>query len=236
MNWGIAKPSAKATLSATAPDSETIASFASGDSPGYTVGGSPATIAYVTGADGTATGATQLTPGVASGITFGQLYRTFASDQDFLNVDGTDGSDQDVFDITIKMSDPSHVKYIGLAFDLDATPSTTKFTDRYTFVFYPKQGVTVDVRDPAAESENVYQANVTSSLDPVEPMDRPRESTPAEVKAIIGEGKASVSGTPAAPGVPPASQWVHFACTRGQFTRTGTTTGRDWSTVTQVAI
>jgi hypothetical protein len=45
-----------------------------------------------------------------------------------------------------------------------------------------------------------------------------------------------VSGTPAAPGVPPASQWVHFACTRGQFTRTGTTTGRDWDTVTQVAI
>ena len=236
MNWGIAKPTAAATLAALAPDSITIASFAQADSPSYSVGSSPGTLAYVAGEDGTAAEAVQLTPGTASGVTFVQVYRTFAADQDFQDVDGEGGSDYDIFDIAVKMEDPSHIKYIGIAFDLDATPLTTGYTDRYSFVFYPKQGVAVEVRDPKLESDTVYEADVASSLDPVDPKDKPRESTPAEVKAIINETSGQAAQSPASVALPPPGQWIHFAVARNQFTRSGTTSGRDWSTVTQVAI
>jgi len=239
LNWGIPKPSAAATLSATAPSSLSLASFAQADSPAYSTGASPATLAYVTGADGTASGAAELTPGIANAVTFAQIYRTFASDQDFLDIGGLGGSDQDIFDITVRMEDPGHVKFITLLFRLDdpaVVPGAGGVEDQYQFVFYPKTGQVVEARDPVAEGQTVYEANITSSLSPVDPKDKPRENTPAEVKEIIAAtgGQSTVAdGTVT---TPPAGEWVHFSVARGQFSRLGTTTGRDWSTVTQIAL
>lgn len=66
MNWGIAKP-AVPTLSAVTPASTSVCPFDADDSPGYTT--DVGTLAFVTGSDGVADDALQITPQAYNGIT-----------------------------------------------------------------------------------------------------------------------------------------------------------------------
>lgn len=240
LEWGIAKPTTKPTVTAVTPTSLALAPFDQADNPNYTTSNT-APFSFVPDAAGTAASAVEVTPITINRgrTTYFNIYRQFATDQDFQDIDGTGGSDNDIFDLTIKMEDPDHVQRIELAFDLDTTPSTQAYTDRYYFVFYPKEGQKVVVRDPEEESSSVYDANVSSSLDPVDPKDKPRENTPREVKNTIeevGADRAKEAEGTAGGGTPPPDTWIHLSLTRSQFKRIGSTAGRDWSTVTQIAI
>lgn len=247
MNWGIAKPTSAPTLTAVTPSSVDVAPFDNADSPGYTVSvaeGVNYTPVFVTGSDGTASGALEVTPVTYNRQTGINVFRFFGDGkstdpQDFQDIDGSGGSDQDIFDIAIKMEDPEHIKYIQIGFNMVDTTDGNKF-DRYAFYIYPKEGTSVQVKDTKLEGQNVYETNLISSLNPVAPKDKPRESTPAEVKATLAEvgsnNTQSGSSSSTTTDKPPANEWVHFSWTRSQFTRVGTQIDQDWSEIDSISI
>jgi len=243
MEWGIAKPSAAATLSAVAPKSTDLITCATGEAgviygPLYSQTLTSTTQVeakreFVDDQDDVASQASRITPGRIWDINYGFLTRGLGTDTDLFNIDGNVGSDQDIFEVWVKIEDPKHVKEISLRVDCGEIGDTT--SDYYRAKFYPKQPIQSVVRDSEADGANAYEEKVVGSLDPIEPKDKPRVQTPEQVKNkvnAVGDSKTpSISD-----GTPPINEWFRIATTRNQFVRTGTTNGRDWETCTQVNI
>lgn len=234
MNWSIPKPSAVATLSAVTPTSTDIVTFASGETGidlGPTLTDNPSRLpvrTYVDDENGNASQASKLVPGRLGDIDLAIITKTFGSDQDF------SGYDNDIFDIAVKLDDPSHCREIILGFFCGDAASGNVADKIFSFTFKPKSSIPVPVRDVAAEGASAYDAKVTTSLEPVLPKDKPRINTPQAVGTIL----ESVSGNETASGgsTPPANEWVHYSVTRAQFEEVGNATGRGWDTVKIVSM
>jgi hypothetical protein len=242
MNWGIAKPSAPATLSAITPESEDVITCATGE-PIVTY--HPQTgdaevycqASFVPDETSVADQATRIIPGRISGYNYCAIKKMFVSDTDFYNLGGNVGSDQDVFDIAVKFDDPKHVRELKMRVDVGSGVGGTVdyAATRYEYIFYPQSPIASLVRDAKNDGANAYDAKIRLSLDPIVPKDRPRVNTPEVVKnqiASVGVDKVPVNTG----GVPTADVWMHLAITRGQFYRLGSEVGRDWSTVRQVVL
>lgn len=248
LSWGIPKPNAAATLSAIAPESDDLITCASGESgvfyqpnTGYPPGSGiaaekQAEISYVPDEAGSANQATRVIPGRVSGTNYVAIVKLFATDQDFFDLNGNAGSDQDVFDIAVKFDDPKHVRELKFRLDVGSGTGGVDYAQtRYEYIFYPQQPIASLVRDAKSDGANAYEEKISISLDPIDPKDKPRINTPEEVKAqvvSVGVGNVPVNSS----GLPPAGQWIHLAINRGRFYRLGNEVGRDWSTVRQVVI
>lgn len=241
LSWGIPKPSAVATLSANAASSTSIITFATGEANvtyGPLVSSYPDTTtdairAFVNDENGNANQATSLIPGRIYGINYGFVTKGYASDTDLYDVGAYTGSDQDVFDIAVKFEDPTSVRKFQIRVDVGSGTNPT--LTNYSFDFDIKNGVDQYVRDTQVDGANAYEEKVQSSLDPIDPKDKPRVNTPEQVKNIIANvgntSSASVGVTTPSPGT-----WMHFSIARGQFKKTGGESGRSWETVKQVSI
>lgn len=228
MEWSIAKPSAAATLTAVAPTSTNLITFASGETGiTYEPDALDHATTYVmlhtftTDSAGSSNQATRVWPGRSFDITVAEITRTLSPAQDL------SGYDADIFDISVLMDDPKHVKYIELEF--------VSTTGQLSYKFYPKSGVSVPVRDVKSESALAYDAKVTTILDPVEPKDKPRVTTAPAVQTIIGSvGSSQVPQSGASE--PPAGQWIHLSVARAQFEVVRGGTDKVWETVNKIRV
>lgn len=227
-NWGIAAPTIAPTLSASAATSSTICSFASGESPAPTT--NEGTSSFVTGYDGVASNATQLVPSAAGRFSISKL---FATDQDFLNFKGTAGSDTDLFDMFIWMSEPTKVKAITVMFGLNTTTDPYQ-QDYYAFEFDITKGITNQVKDHTSYSSQAYSkytAQLGAALTPSKTTNLRTPEEVANVIARLGALKVGAVSRERRDSLAASPAWAHLSVTRGQFHRVGGTAARDWSTV-----
>lgn len=232
-NWGLAKPTAAPTATASALNIVTIATCNSGESPGFVV--NEGVQAQDTGFDGTANGAVKLTPIASSGRA--STTKTFASDQDLLTFSGTLGGDDDLFDILVYLSEPEKTDTITVMIGM-GTGGDAFQTDYYYFDFKIKNPSVVDLKTSS-------QSKVTSAVslsaanlqiaDPSAARTHPKgaEATYNIIKSNQDrqtrrrERKDAQAASPA---------WTHFSVPRGQFNRVGGTSGRDWRTIRAIKV
>lgn len=228
-NWSIKAPEFPADVAAVPAITTEIASFNSAESPAFVI--NEGTASFITGADGvTANGAMQLTPDLGSGRA--SASKKFSSDQNFLNILGSQGGDTDLFDVFVWLQEPRKVDKITFMFGLGTGADPYK-DDYYYFDFPIRDSATVDVKDAkstAATAYGIYADRVQQILAPNEITN---VKTPEQVVSILRrlgrhagsrsrERKDSQEASPA---------WTHLSVTRGQFNRIGGTAGRDWQTV-----
>jgi hypothetical protein len=227
-NWGIPAPELAPTVSGANAYTTEIANFDSTESPAFTT--TEGTGAFITGYNGTANGALQLTVNSTNGRA--ATYKKWASDQDFQDISGALGGDTDLFDMYIALSDPDRTETITVMFGL-GTGSDPFLTDYFYFDFKIKDRITVDVKDAASSVPSVYGASAMEATESIRPEEVTNVKTPQEVQVVLQrlgrfagprsrERKDSVHGSPA---------WSHLAVTRGQFNRIGGTEGRGWKTI-----
>jgi len=75
-----------------------------------------------------------VTPGRNGGLTWFYVTKTWATDQDFYTINTTAGSDLDVFDIMVKLTDPTKIKAIQIGFGISADTDQPRKVG-YSFTF-----------------------------------------------------------------------------------------------------
>lgn len=224
-NWGIAAPGGRPLLAGIAAITKSAAGFDNVESPATAA--TEGSASFVADYAGTATSASQLTPNATTSR--GSLRRLWTTDQDFYDISGSLGSDTDLFDLYVKLEDPSRVDKITITFGCDDSSTEPFTTDRFDFTFDLRNSISVSLKDPKSEGYNSYEAAVQAILSAVQPTAISSVQTPAQVKNTL-----SSVGNSAAPktGVrPDPDAWFHLSVTRGQFKRMGATTGRGWNTI-----
>lgn len=227
--WPLAKPESAPTLAGTASITSTVALFSGSDAS--TSDETPATAPVegtrVFGPSPAGTFmASELTPAATSR---GDLQRLWTSDQDFFNIQDYDGSLTDVFDMWVKFEDPYRVSKVTVVFGVGDSSTVPFDTDRFEFVFDINKGDPIELKDPATEGADVYNAAIRGQLSPLDPQLLGNVSTPTSVKATI-DSVGSSSG-PKSKTRPDPNVWSHLSVTRGQFTRIGVSGSRGWNTV-----
>jgi hypothetical protein len=226
-NWPIAAPGLAPTLTAANATTATVATFNSAESPAFTV--TEGTSAFVTSAAGSANGALELT---ASSVGQASAYKKWASDQDFLNISGTIGGDTDIYDMYVALSNWDKVDTVTVMFGL-GTGTDPFLDDYYWFDWELRDKGTVDIKSAPASLPGVLESDAMSVASAIAPEDITQFKTADEIVAIknrLGkysgpksrERRDAVQSSPA---------WFHYSTTRAQFSRTGGTAGRDWTTV-----
>lgn len=228
-NWAIPGPSVAPTLSTTNATSSTVASFSSAESPAFVLN-EGTTTGFVTGADGVASGAIEMVPTSTGRFS---LTKTFASDNDFLNIGGSIGTDTDLFDMFIWLSMPTVVRRVTVMFGM-GTGSDPFIQDYYSFTFdIQKGGAATDVKNQKTYSASAYGKYVSQIQSVLSPEDITNVSTPEQVRSVIDRLNGLVGAVSKirndAQAASPA--WAHLSVTRGQFDRVGGTAGRDWTTI-----
>jgi len=128
-NWGIAKPSAKATFGVSEPDGATFASCDAGEVPAFEA--DDGTLSFVEGIDGEAEGAILLAANPDTGVAAATRYFGADNPQDFTRYDGGDtGIDEDIIQGYIRCSNPENLASVTFMFDVNSN-STTPFQDDY---------------------------------------------------------------------------------------------------------
>jgi hypothetical protein len=220
-NWGIAMTGGAPTIAAVAADGKTFASFDSGEAPAFSVGEDNGTGAtFATGEDGSANGAFVLQPNAATNRA--SITKTFAAATDFTAYDaGGVGTDNDLLQIWVYVTEPSDLLSVTLMIDVNPA-STNLFQDDY----YIHNFVPGDL-GPLGPTDTT---TLTPSL--------ANQGTPGA--RARGSAAASGSAIPRAdfsPAKPIANAgWSKLAVRRGDMTRTGSTSGKDWTTVHAVRL
>lgn len=220
--WGIAAPQYAPTVAAVTAATVEIASFASAESPAFTIDEGSAQ--FVTGADTTASGAMALTPNPLTGRA--SASKVFASDQNFFEIAGSDGADTDLFDMYVYMEEPRKVDRITVMLGLGT--GADPYIDDY---FYGSWDI--DQVASVKTIENAVAGAVKAAHDLRLSTPNLFEVTKArstkDAKAVI-ETIADRAGSVTQLRLD-AAQWTHLSMARGQFKRVGSTSGRGWNTV-----
>ena len=240
-NWPIAAPSLAATLSGSSVSSTIFFNFAStGDTA--VPSGATATIttpegtsADAAGYAGTANTAKELTPAAASGRA--SICKIFTADQDCFNILSKAGGDTDLIDLYVWLEEPRKVNAITIMFGL-GTGTDPFIDDYYSFEYNVRDAHTVDIKDAASLGAGAYAKAASKSQDAISPEDVTKTKTPTEAASILKRlgryaGSRSMARADAAQASP---AWTHFTVTRGQCSRVGSTSGRDWETVRGIKI
>lgn len=226
-NWNIAAPEFAPAVSAANATTVTVATFASGETPAFTV--TEGTSAFVTGADGTGSGALQLTVDSAGQAS---AYKTLSADTNYMDIAGTIGGDTDIFDMYCALSDWSKVDSVTVMFGLNTGSDPFK-DDYYYFDWQIRDKKDVDLRHTAAAASGVLKQIAESVVQAIDPVSMTQVKTPAEIQRE--KVKRQGYGTPTSRFRRDAAQaspaWFHASTTRAQFKRVGVTGGRDWTTV-----
>jgi hypothetical protein len=132
-NWGITAPASAPTVSAQSASTTTVATFANGESPGFTASEGTISGTYPTGEDGTATGALELTPSATTGR--GTITKVFSSDTDLGTIGGTAESGADLFDLAVYFAEPEKVQRVTVSFGFGEDAADYFNDGRYEFMF-----------------------------------------------------------------------------------------------------
>lgn len=220
-NWGIAMTGGAPTIAPVASDGKTFASFDSGEAPAFTVGednGAGAT--FATGEDGAANGAFVLHPSASTNR--GSITKTFAAPTDFTVYDsGGAGTDNDLLQIWVYVTEPSDLLSVTLMIDVNPS-STALFQDDY----YIHNFVPGDLGPLGPTDTTVLTPSLANQGTPGR---RARGNA-----AAIGSAIPRADFSPAKP-IGNAG-WSKLAVRRGDMTRTGSTSGKDWTTVHAVRL
>ena len=225
MEWGIPKPEGAVTLSAITAITKSAAAFDSTESP--TTNAIEGTSTATTNSAGTANAARILTPDPTTSRC--TITRLFTTDQDFLNISGSVGSETDLFDIMVKLQEPSRSQSFKVVFGADNSSTEPFTTDRFEFEFDLRNNSPVDIKDPKTDGFSAYDAAVQAQLDALDPSAITTVKTPTAVK--LGITNLGTVGSPKAAARPDAATWFHLSVTRGQFKRFGSTATRGWDTI-----
>lgn len=224
-NWGIRAPQAAPTLAAVNAITSSVAQFDTSESPAVTA--LEGTLTSTTDVGGNADSAKTMTPASSTGRCVAQ--RLWSSDQDFMDISGTQGSETDLFDISIKFENPRNVDKVKIIFGINNSSTIPFETDRFEFEFNIKDGLEITTIDPASQAASAYDAAVTGILNGINPADKTNTQTPSQIQA--SQAALSPATTSKVKPPPDGSVWGHLTVTRGQFERIGSTTGRSWKTV-----
>ncbi len=211
-NWGIAPMATAPVLSALAADSKVFASCASSESPILTV--NEGALAFQPDKAGTSNAACELTPDATTARA--TATKTFGAATDFTLYDaGQTGSDDDLIEMYVYITEPQFIDTITLMIDVnDGT-----FQEDYFFYEFVNGEPTSIVVDPGQFLDSDYSAE-GYSRDYILSQLENRSST----SAFRTDKPVSNAG------------WNHFSVPRGVFARVGGTTGKWWDTVKAVRI
>jgi hypothetical protein len=226
-NWPIPAPEFPATLTAVPAITTVVASFDQSESPALVI--NEGTSSFVTGYDGTTTGALRLVPASTGRAS---ASKTFVSDQNFMDFSGAVGGDTDLFDIFVWIEEPTRVDKITIMFGL-GTGADPFLNDYYYFDFSIRDPGTVDVKDSSSSAASAYSIIAERTRSVLTPNEITNVKSPEQVTAILKrlgrfagprsrERKDPQQNSPA---------WTHLSVTRGQFNRVGGTAGRNWETI-----
>ena len=238
-NWGIPAPTSKAAVVAVNAITAEIASFngsshGTPDSPAFVVNeGAGAEVDGYGASSPDSFGALQLTPSASPGPgSVSSATKKWTTDQDFQDIAGSTGTDTDLFDMRVAMTNPKKVDKIRVMFGLN-TGSDPFADDYFYFDFNIKERKEVDLKDPNVNAVAAYNAatdKLLSTLTASEITDvRSPEAAGRIVKRLTSLRGDKSAARDDSVGASPA--WGHFTVTRGQFKRAGKTSGRDWRTV-----
>lgn len=228
-NWGIAAPEFAVSLAAVNALTTSVATFDSAESP--TFAANEGTKTFVNDYAGTANAAMSLVPSASTGR--GSVSKIYSSDQDYLNVAGSQGGPTDLFDMRVWLQDPRKVDKVTIMFGL-GTGADPFVDDYFYFNFNIRNDGTADVKDSAAAAAAAYQTSTSKLLASLSPQEITNIRTPEAAGEIMKRLGGQFVG-PQTRERPDAQQnspaWGHFSVTRGQFIRVGHTPDRDWSTI-----
>lgn len=227
-NWGMSKPALPASLATATAITSIVASFASSESPAFVI--NEGTSSFVTGHDSVANGALRLVPNSGTGRT--SASKKFLSDQDFLNIGGTEGSETDLFDMFVWLEEPRKVDKITIMFGLGTGDDAYK-DDYYYFEFPIRNAQTVDVKDASSGAAAAYSLSTQKLQSVLTPEQITDVKTPEQVAVILKRlGRfAGPRSRERADSLEASPAWTHLSVQRGSFNRVGGTAGRNWKTV-----
>ncbi len=246
-NWGIDPPVTAPLVTATDPFQRIIATCDTGESPAFVANEGSITGTFPTGADGTANGSIEVTPDSTTGRA--TITKTFTSDQDCFNVAGLPGDDRDIFDILAWITEPEKLEKVTIMFGLGT--GSDPFQDDYywfDFNFGSVKASVVNLQDTGVISTAAATISATKppehirseqegTTPAVRPSPRDPALTPEEIADIVSDRQGEAEerrrerkDKASNPG------WTHYSCLRGQFNRTGASSGRNWTTVRSLKI
>lgn len=231
-DWEVAAPVKAPTLTAVAAVITEVGSF---NGSNHTTPESPAftqkegTMAFDDGYDGSTEGGISLLPDATGRAS---ATKKWSADQNHFDILGTAGGDTDLFDVRGYLEDPRVVDKVTVMFGL-GTGNDAFQDDYYYFDWNLRDKSETDVKDAASQSVQTYLASTQRLLMPLTPQEITGVKRPEDAQLIlkrIGKfaGSRSVERRDSSEASP---AWGHFTCTRGQFTRVGSTAGRNWKTV-----
>ena len=224
-NWGIAAPTIAPELAAVSAITSTVADFNTGESPALAA--LEGTLALTSDYAAAANQAQTLTPDAS--LSRGTLHKLWTSDQNFFSIAGVEGSESDLFDVYLKISDTRNIESIEVHFGVGDSSTVPFLTDRFEFKFDLTKTKSIPLKDFDSEGYGSYGQAVTKALSAIRPEDITGIKTPEQVKLIL----QSVGGVPSPTSAIPvdSTTWGHLTVSRGQFKRVGSTAARGWDTV-----
>lgn len=221
-NWGIAPPNGVPTVAPITADLKVFATGDSTESPAF-VADEGSIAGFVTGADGTANGAIEVTP--ATGTGRGSITKTFVAETDFSILNGlADATDDDVISLYVYLANPANLQQLTLAIDINANPTNRFQEDYYSYVW--KRDTKAPIAPPARGGSPGNRQMPDGPESPAEL---------ARIERAIQNAAAVAAQTPIVQ-FSPIAGWNKLSITRGQFSRSGATSGKGWSTVKAVRV
>jgi hypothetical protein len=227
-NWSIDPPSIPATLAAVNAITDTVASCDTAESPAFVT--NEGTSGFVANYAGTASSAMNLIPD--SGTGRASVSKKFTSDQDYLDIGGSVGGDNDLFDLRMWFQNWRVVDKATIMFGL-GTGTDPYLDDYYYFDFNIRKKEEVNVKDPASSAAAAIRIASSKALNVLSPQDVTNVRSAAKASEVLKRiGRfAGPRSRERADAQEASPAWGHLSVTRGQFTRVGGTAGRNWSTV-----
>lgn len=216
--WGIPMTGGAAVPRATATgEALPVATCDTAESPGFTA--SEGTLAQAVGYDGTVGGAVQLTANATTGRS--TATKTFTTNLDTMTFpSGAAGTTEDWIELWAYITEPSALTKLTIQFDVNRD-STQEFQDYYYSLLHGTTGTSVSSYNDTEFLRGDYE---------VEGYDR------EEVRGRRAEEHASRQEYLRAQPVLAAAGWTRFMVKRSEMTRSGATTGADWTTVCRVRV
>lgn len=221
--WGVTTPAGTPTVAALAPDEKTFSSCAASDFGA--AGASPVegTQAYVTGQDGTGSGAVQIIPSTTTGR--GVLQKTFGGVTDFTVYDGGEtGLDTDLMQLYVYVTEPLNLLSLTVMVDVNSS-SAGSFQDDY---FY--SSITNADQIPttaAAMTRSVLTGYQRKNLNDAQEAAGVADTIIQDVR-----NEPNPTSTQLRPDAPVGNVgWNKILIPRNAFIRVGSTAKKGWDTV-----
>lgn len=207
-NWGIAMTGGAPTTLPVEGTPLVVATCDQGESPAFSE--LEGDIDYKTGYDGlSATGSLECTAAVTTGRN--SCLKTFTTPLNCIDFNGVTGDDSDLLEAWIYVAEPTNLMEVTFSFSLDISG-----IDRYTYTFTQR-----DTPPLIADAEEFTRGEYLLS-------EYDREAAEAKRRERID----AINRSTLRPDKPIGNVgWNKLVVRRGAFTRSGATSGKDWTDV-----